>query len=123
MNAFKRFGQTCVSMLVGGGLMAGALLAAGGNLVTVTLPYAVTVGSATLPSGEYTISTIDMAGNDELLVIRSEKGNLVATVQAHKSVSLTPSDKTQVILAKDGNNWNLDKLTVEGDEVAYQFVK
>ena len=122
-NAIARFGRTCVSMLVGGGIAASALLAGNTALVTVTLPHAVTVGAATLPSGQYTISSVDMASGDDILVIRSEKGNVVATLQAQKTYLNNRAEKSQVVLSRDGDTWNLDKLFVEGDGISYQFVK
>jgi len=110
-------------MLIGSGIAASALLAGNTNLVTVTLPYAVTVGTATLPSGNYTISSVDMNAGEDILVIRSEKGDVVATLQAQKTYMNNRSEKSQVVLSRDGNTWNLDKLFVEGDGVSYQFVK
>ena len=58
-------GRTCARLSIAGGLLAGALLAGSVNPVTVTLPHAVTVGSATLPSGKYTISSVDTGDGGE----------------------------------------------------------
>ena len=110
-------------MLIGGGLMTGALLAGNTNLITVTLPYAVTAGATTLPSGHYTISAMDMGGGDDMLVIRTENGHVAATLQARRNFRSSPTEKSQVILSKDGDNWNLDKVFVEGDGVSYEIVK
>ena len=33
------------------------------------------------------------------------------------------NNKTQVVLSKDGDSWHFDKLFVEGDGTAYEFVK
>lgn len=122
-NAIARFGKTCVSMLVGSGLVAASLFAAPQNLVTVNLPHDVTVGSVTLPTGEYTISSINRVGADDMFVIRSEKGDAVATVSAQKVLLGTQSGKTQVVLSRDGATWNFDTLVIEGDGVSYQFAK
>jgi hypothetical protein len=122
-NAIARFGKTVVSMLVGGGILAGGLLAANRDLVTVSLPHAVTVGNATLPEGEYTIASLSMNGSDDMFVIRAEKGNAVAMLQGQKVLLPGQSDKTQVVLSKDGDNWSIDKLVIAGDGVSYQFAK
>lgn len=82
--------------------MAGAIFAASGNTVTVTLPHAVTVGSTILPSGQYTMSPIEMVDGNEYFVVRGEKTPVV-TLQAQR---IDASDnKTHVVLSKDGDNW------------------
>src|SRR4051794_26227888 len=117
-NAFARFGRTCVSMMIGGALAACALAAATTSVVTVNLPYAVTVGSSTLPSGHYTISSMNSNGED-LFLIRSENGTAV-TVQAQKIVPQGRAEKTEVTLSKDGDTWSLNTLFVDGE--AFQFL-
>jgi hypothetical protein len=110
-NAFSRIGQTCVF----GVLMAGAMFAASVERVTVTLPHAVTVGATTLPSGEYTLSAIDMGDGNDYFVIRSEHGPAV-TLPAQKIDAAEITDKTRITIQKDGDLWRLDKLFVHGDE-------
>jgi len=117
-NAFSRIGQTCVF----GVLMAGAMFAASVDRVTVTLPHAVTVGATTLPSGDYTLSAIDMGDGTEYFVMRSEHGTAV-TLPAYRIDAAEAAGKTQVTLQKDGDLWRLDKLFVHGDDNSgYQFL-
>ncbi len=122
-NAFARFGKTLGSLVVVGGLMTCGLFAGTTALVTVNLPHAVTVGSTTLPSGHYTISAVDMASGDDVLILRADKGNTTVTLQAQKSTLASNSDKTQVFVTRDGDTWNLDKMVIEGTDVSYQFAK
>ena len=122
-NTFARFGKSFGSLLVVGGLLACGLFAGTTALVTVNLPHAVTVGNATLPSGQYTISAVDMASGDDLFIIRSGKGNTAITIQAQKVMLPTHSEKTQVTMSKDGANWTLDTLVVGGTDVSFQFTK
>jgi hypothetical protein len=117
-NAFSRIGQTCVF----GVLMAGAMFAASVNRVTVNLPHAVTVGATTLPSGEYTLSSIDMGDGVEYFVMRSEHTPAL-TLSAVKIDAAEAEGKTQVTIQKDGDLWRLDKLFVHGsDNSGYQFI-
>jgi len=116
-NAFLRVGPKCVSLLAGGVLMAGMALAAPLNPVTVTLPYPVTVGSTTLPAGEYVMSSYEMGGED-LFVVRGEHTPAV-TLRAQRIDS--DSDKTELTLKKDAETWHLDKLNVAGEGEAFQF--
>ena len=64
-----------------------------------------------------------MASGDDLFIIRSDKGNTAITIQAQKVMLPTHSEKTQVTMSKDGANWTLDTLVVEGTDVSFQFTK
>lgn len=117
-NAFSRIGQTCVF----GVLMAGAMFAGSVERVTVTLPHAVTVGATTLPSGEYTLSAIEMGDGNDYFVIRSGNGPAV-TLPAQKIDAAEIADKSQFTLQKDGDLWRLDKLFVHGnDNTGYRLI-
>ncbi len=124
-NAFSRMGQTCASTIlkgaIAGGLAAGALFAASISPVKVMLPEAVTVGSTTLPSGEYTISSVDLNDGNSWFVVRSERGQAITTLHAQRINPSASSDKTQVTLEKDGDAWRFDKLFIRGDKSGYQF--
>jgi hypothetical protein len=120
-NAFSRMGLKCARKFAWAGaagvFLAGAMFAAPVNDVTVTLPYAVTVGSVTLPAGQYVMSSFEMGGED-LFTIRGERTQPV-TVRSQRVES--DSDKTQLTIAKDGDKWVLDKLTVAGEGTAFEF--
>ncbi len=117
-NAFSRIGQTCVF----GVLMASAAFAGSVDRVTVTLPHAVTVGATTLPSGEYTLSAIDMGDGNEYFVMRSEHSATI-TLPAQKIDAAESAGKTEVTIQKDGDSWRLDKVFVHGsDNSGYQFL-
>jgi hypothetical protein len=120
-NAFVRAGQTCVSMLIAGGLIAGGLFAGEANLVTVTLPHAVTVGNTVLPIGQYTISSLDIASGESYFVVRSEHTAPI-TVQAQKVTTETGSQNTEVTFSRDGNAWHFDKMFILGEDAEYLFV-
>jgi len=118
-NAFSRIGRTCAQVAMAGGLMAGVMLAGEVNPVTVTLPHAVTVGSTTLPSGDYTISSVDMA-DGELFVVRSANNPTVSLLA--EKIGSPDQNKTEVIFTKDGDTWHFDKLFLQGGETGYQFI-
>ena len=112
-NAFVRFGRTCVSMVVGCGILTCAAFAASTSVVTVNLPHAVTVGSTTLPSGHYSISSVNMLSGEDVFVIRSVSGTAV-TIHAQKIQSEDDGANNQLVLANDGGKWSIDKLVVNG---------
>jgi hypothetical protein len=101
--------------------MACALFAASPNTVTVTLPHAVTVGSTTLPSGQYTISGMEMSDGNEYFTVRGANTAAV-TLQAQR-IDAADGGKTQVVFSKDGESWHFGKLFLEGGGTAYEFVK
>jgi hypothetical protein len=117
-NAFARMGLACASLLAGGVLMAGGAFASEINDITVTLPHAVTVGATTLPAGKYVIGNFEMGGS-EYFVIRGEH---TPTVTLPTERILGETDKTEVTLTKDGDQWRLDKLSIAGEGASFQFL-
>jgi hypothetical protein len=117
-NAFSRMGLKCASMVFGGVLMAGALLAGSVNQISVTLPHDVAVGSTVLPSGHYTISGYEMGG-EEYFLVRGDHGSAV-TLPA-QAVQTGESTKTEVIFSNDGNVWHFEKLLISG-QTGYHFL-
>ena len=101
--------------------MACALFAASPNTVTVTLPHAVTVGSTTLPGGQYTISGMEMSDGNEYFIVRG--ANTAAVTMQAQRIGATDGSKTQVVFSKDGDSWHFEKLVLEGDGTAYEFLK
>ena len=99
----------------------GSAMFAASNSVTVTLPHAVTVGSTTLPSGQYTMSPIEMVDGNEYFVVRGGKTPAV-TLQAQR-IDPSNDSTTHVVLSRDGDNWRFGKLFVEGESAGYEFVK
>lgn len=114
-NVFSRIGYTCAfGFAIAGSMLAGAI-----HPVTVTLAHPVTIGSTTLPSGDVTISAIEINDGNGYVVMRSQTGQTV-TLPAQKSDTLTPG-KTELTLQKDGNAWRLEKVSINGDNGGYQF--
>ena len=120
MNALKSIGTKVVTAIVATGLVAGAAYAASGATITVNLPQAVTVGNATLASGEYKISETSLNDGDSLFVFRSDKGETVAAV-AMRSVTSATDQKTEVVLSNEGGSMHLDKMFIAGESTGYQF--
>ena len=108
-------------MLIAGGLAVSGLWAAEPSPIVVTLPHAVTIGNTVLPSGEYTISPIDVANGDEYFVVRSAHSSPV-TLQAQKVPVSDESLATQLVFTREGDTWHFDKMIVEGQGSGYQFV-
>ena len=112
-NAFSRIGYTCASILFAGGLMNAVTPANAEmhDLAFVTLSQRTEVGSTTLPSGKYTISSL----NSDIFVLRSENGEEHAVVMGRRVETNDESPNTDVVLKNDGEGFRLDQLRIEGD--------
>ncbi|MDE3194854.1 MAG: hypothetical protein KGN84_00805 [Acidobacteriota bacterium] len=119
MNAISRIGKTCASVVLGGVLMAGAMFAATPAPISVTLPHAVTVGSTTLPSGQYTITRVPMSDGNEYFVVRGQNTPAV-TLQAQR-IYMDDGNETRLVFSKDGDTWHFDKLYMGNDQSGYEF--
>jgi len=105
------------SVAIAAGLAAGAAFAASAStVVSITLPEAVTLGSTTLPAGQYQVT--EDAGN--MFVFRSNNGEVAATL-ATKSVEAAPDQKTEVVLTHEGGALHVDKIFIAGENAGYQF--
>lgn len=115
MSAFK----SIFTAIVATGLIAGAAFAAS-NTITVNLPEAISIGDATLASGQYTITESNLANGATVFVFRNEKGQATIAT-ALKNASAAPDQKTEVILSNEGGKMHLDKMFVAGESAGYQF--
>jgi len=120
MNALKSIGTKVMTAAIATGLVAGAAFAATGSVVTVTLPQSVSVGNATLASGQYTITESAMADGSSLFVFRSDKGDTTSAM-AMKSAAPAAEQKTSVVLSNDNGTLHLDKVFIAGEATGYQF--
>jgi hypothetical protein len=62
-----------------------------------------------------------MSDGNEYFVVRGATTAAV-TLQAQR-IEATEGSKTQVVFSKDGESWHFEKLSLEGDGTAYEFVK
>ena len=113
-NAFLRIGYTSASLLIAGGLLTAN--AETRNLASVTLSQPVEVGSTTLPSGHYTISTL----GDDLFRIHSDNG-ATAIVTGHHIDTNNEAPKTEIILKQGTEGLRLDQLRFEGQTEGFEF--
>jgi len=107
-------------IIMTGIVAAGAIWASPVSDITITLPHAVTVGSAVLPGGRYTLSPMEAKDGAEYFVLRGQNIEpLILPTQ--KSEDKAAATKSQVTLTKDGDTWHLGKLSIEGDTTSYEL--
>jgi hypothetical protein len=115
MNALK---AKLFNVAIAACLSASAAFAAVDS-ITVTFAQPVTLGSVTLPGGQYQVSE-SATSNGNWFVFRSDKGETVAAL-ASKTADAAPDQKTEVVLSHEGGALHVDKLFIEGDSAGYQF--
>jgi len=94
------------------------------DIVKVTLPHGAMVGAATLGPGDYTIRELTEDGNSSLVLqIRSANGSSVAAWAMRISEpNNRATDQTQVILRRDGDKYQVDKIWLRGRDYGYELV-
>jgi len=81
--------------------------------IKVSIPFNFTVGSQTLPAGDYTISESDVHPQS-VIWLQSSDGKYVAVVGTHPSYALDPSARTQLIFQHSGGEYFLSQLWTLG---------
>jgi hypothetical protein len=94
------------------------------DMVKVTLPQGVMVGTVKLPAGVYTIRDLaDEGSSSSVLQIRSDKGTMVvAEVMRISESDNKRADRTEVILRREGGKYQIDKIWLEGRDHGYELL-
>ena len=83
--------------------------------IRLTLPYAVTVGSVTLPAGDCTITNLKDNGHETFFLIRSGAGPAVDVLMERTEAADSPHDADSAIqLRHVGNNYEIDGIRMDG---------
>ena len=87
----------------------------------VTFQHPVSVGSVTLPAGDYTIRELKASSSTPVLVFRSADGT---SVSALASIVSEPNRETtdQVILRQVGDSYQLERIWLAGQNIGYEFM-
>ena len=108
-----------------------ALLGLGLLLATVTasaqtmhlkadVPFDFVVGGRTLPSGEYTIRTLN-GGNQILAISAPDQKAIVFLTNMCKSLNTSPESK--LVFARYGDRYYLSEMWIEGNSTGRQLPK
>jgi hypothetical protein len=114
---------TLLAIVVCLGTLAGTAAAQRVNTITVTLPFAASVGGMTLPAGEYTIRDVADQGGASVLQIsgRDGKGTLALAMEviAPKNQQ-TPAEAT-VVLKPTVAGYEIQTIWLAGQDIGYEF--
>ena len=115
------FAMTAGVLAVG---LAGTARAQGplNDVVTLNLPYTVTVGDRTLQPGDYYIRELPSTSKSYVLLIYSDNGMKFETsAMAIPTLDLATPDDTKVVLHHFGNDYYFDKIWIQGKNYGYEF--
>jgi hypothetical protein len=117
----RRMASGAAAMLVLGALVTGASAQLPKvDIVHVTLPYQVIAGDKTLPPGDYTIEQLSTDGDSRVLMISNSSGlKLRAMAMTSRSVDLQTPRESTVSLLRNGKDFYLGKVWVEGNPYGY----
>ena len=106
----------CLTAIVGFGQMS--------DIVKVTMPKGTMVGTVKLPAGQYTIRDISDDGNaSSVFQIRSDSGTMVvAQVMRISEPDNKLADRTEVVLQREGGNYQVDKIWLQGRDYGYELL-
>ncbi|HVY94124.1 MAG TPA: hypothetical protein VHA14_15295 [Bryobacteraceae bacterium] len=121
MSTLKNLGIRFAGAAIAAGMFASAAFASIGSVMTVDLPQAVTVGSAVLPSGQYSVTQDDMNDGTSLFVFRSNNGKEAISAVGLRNVNAAPDQKTSVVLDDQNGTLHLDKMFIAGHSFGYRF--
>jgi hypothetical protein len=101
----------CLASVIG----VGPATAQTRNRIKLTLPYAVTVGTVTLPAGDCTITDIKDNGHETFFLIRSDAGPAVDVMMERTGESDSPEDNASAVqLRRVGNNYEFGGIRIDG---------
>ena len=106
-------------------VLAGALLLAQGpvnDVITVTFPTDVQVGSRVLKAGDYTIRQLSTSSNPRILEFSTEKGTSIqATATAIAALDNNNRKDSSVELESQGGMQHVHRIWLKGKSYGYEF--
>lgn len=112
----------CLASVLGLGLGSRPAFAETADLMRVTLPYAVQVGTVTMPAGEMTITDIRDNGNSSILVLRSASGESMEAVAERIAAPISGgSSQSRVVFRHVGNKYQMEKIWMLGRDYGFDL--
>jgi hypothetical protein len=120
----KKQAYTMITMIVLVGSMAVAARAqtGGRTQLIANIPFEFSVGTKTLPAGEYTVRQLNPASDHAVLQLRSRDGSASAMVQMG-SVIGKAQESAKLIFRRHGNQYFFAQAWVDGENSGLQAPK
>jgi hypothetical protein len=104
------------------GLSIGLMAQSGSDRVTVTLPYAVSVGEKVLDPGKYEIQRVSSTTDRALVIFSDDKMKYETNVLTIPVLDNKTPEDTFVVLHHIGDQYYFDKIWIQGKTYGYEFV-
>jgi hypothetical protein len=90
--------------------------------IKLTLPYAVSVGSVTLPAGDCTITNLKDNGHETFFLIRSDAGPAADVLMERTEVADGPQTaESAVQLRHVGNKYEIGGIRIDGQDYKVSY--
>jgi hypothetical protein len=89
------------------------------NIVKATIPFDFVVGNQTYAAGEYTMKSLE--GNRALLRIDNTQEGNATMVLSNACEQLVPSEKTELVFHRVGDNYFLSQIWIAGNSSGREF--
>lgn len=91
--------------------------------MAVKFPFAVTVGSRTLPAGNYIISSFDSASDAPIFLVRGVGGSVVTFASARTVSAPHKLTKDDVVVEVSGGKHVLSQVRLQDSDSIYELVR
>ncbi|MFN7937056.1 MAG: hypothetical protein U0R19_27280 [Bryobacteraceae bacterium] len=115
----KQFGMQFLAVLILG-FAAGSAQA--GELMKARFEQSFAVGQSWLPAGEYRIRTVDVGGDQPVLMFEGEYGSVLVVANRNRDDSHTLRQKPEAVLRVENNKLYLKRLNVAGSSYGFDIV-
>lgn len=102
------------------GLAAGNTVQAG-ELMKARFEQSFAVGQSWLPAGEYRIRTVDVGGDQPVLMFEGEYGSVLVVVNRYRDDSRVSSAKPEAVLRMENNKLYLKRLNLAGKSYGFEI--
>jgi len=109
-----------VSLLSLGLLLATASAYAQNIKVKANVPFSFAVAKAELPSGEYTIQSVDLANRALMISAAGQKSFMVL---ANSCSQMKPAASTKLVFHRYGDSYFLSEVWMQGHNAGHQLLK
>ncbi|MBS1829540.1 MAG: hypothetical protein JST93_29840 [Acidobacteria bacterium] len=114
----KKFGLFAVMIL---GWAVGNTAQAG-ELMKAKFEQSFAVGQSWLPAGEYRIRTVDVGGDQPVLMFQGEYGSVLVVANRNRDEARTSTEKAGAVLRMENNKMYLKRLNVAGSDYGYEIL-
>lgn len=117
--SMKQFGMHFLVVMMLG--LAAGNTAQAGELMKARFDQSFAVGQNWLPAGEYRIRTVDVGGDQPVLLFEGEYGSVLVVANRNRDDSRASSTRPEAVLRVENNKLYLKRLHVAGSNYGFEI--